>query len=100
MEPKVTQKTIKIDQKTWAENVFDFILIFNEQVVQNGAKTEPKWCQNEAKMACGGDPNAQQRPRDVQEHPQGHSGIKKSPKLHKNDTEKSSNNAKTACLES
>ena len=49
-------------------------------------------------MVHGGHPNAQQRPRDVQEHPQGHSGIKKSPKLHKNDTEKSSNNAKTACL--
>ena len=34
------------------------------------SKMEPKLCQNGAKMACRGDPNAQQHPRDVPECPQ------------------------------
>ena len=42
LRPKMVQKPWKIYEKTSAKDVFEFSAIFNQQVVQNGAKREPQ----------------------------------------------------------
>ena len=42
IEPKVAQKASNIYETTYAKNMDDFLMMFNEKVVQNVAKMEPK----------------------------------------------------------
>ena len=72
-------KTIKNQSENVSEKRVRFLIDFYRKSCPkwspNGTKREPKGSQNEAKMVHGGHPNAQQRPRDVQERPQATPGL-------------------------